>query len=681
MEYFLICKNSLTVKVRLIFILFFSFFFICIFKAHANYLDIRDNNLLSEDGNVLININSNQKIEFDGVSKAVKLIENDSVIQYFIYTTDIKYIRAYAGQPLDLLVALNPNGIIDDIKLIKHSEPILLTGIPIEKLLEAVSFYKGRNINTNMSVGESSDAELCIPIITGATLTSIILHQTVLDTVREVAKVYDIFHETNLKERTLTTNFIPMTWDYLLSIGAVKHFVLDKDYITGDKANKDELYVDIYYADILHPSIGRNLLGEDEYFSLIEELDKGSGKSAIMVINGGEWSYKGNAFVRGGIYDRFRIEQGSAVFNFRDTDHCYLYDLEPDGAPEFQEKGIFKVYNEQYMPGNRWNLVIQINNKAIIDSYSIPEVLLVDNIPSYPWLETWNKKSSDIFYFLLLWTVVIFIFLFRNSISKYDLMLSVIYNSVLLVSICMIGIMLKAQASIVNLFALIDDVATIDMFLLEPCLFLGWVLIIITVFLWGKSLFCGWICPFGALQEILFKIRSKILKTNKSIEFSYKVNNRLRLLKYFIFLFLLSVSFIGMIPVEFCCEIEPFKTVWLVGIDNREWYISLYSITLLILSVFTYRFFCRFLCPLGAFLSFLSIFQYFKLKRRKTCKACAICEKTCGSLAINKEGEIDNKECFGCFTCINNMYNEKLCPPLNSEKIWNKHEGYQSKII
>ena len=207
----------------------------------------------------------------------------------------------------------------------------------------------------------------------------------------------------------------------------------------------------------------------------------------------------------------------------------------------------------------------------------------------------------------------------------------------------------------------------------DPCIFLGWIMIISTIFIWGKSLFCGWICPFGALQEIIFKIRS-LLKNDKSIEFPMYVTTKLRYLRYVIFFLLAIVSFISYECAELLAEIEPFKTTWILGITNRPILISLYTIFLLGISFITYRFFCRFICPLGAFLSFLSILTLFKLKRRITCTTCRVCEKKCNSKAIDSVGVIDSKECFGCFTCVNNMYNEKLCPELLKPKLREKYE-------
>ncbi|HIH2762318.1 MAG TPA: 4Fe-4S binding protein [Candidatus Azoamicus sp.] len=275
---------------------------------------------------------------------------------------------------------------------------------------------------------------------------------------------------------------------------------------------------------------------------------------------------------------------------------------------------------------------------------------------------------------MIIWILVIIIFIKRDTLSKNNFYLSIIYNFILMLDIYIIGLIFQGQPSVVNILTLINNPKTLEVFKLDPCIYLGWIMIMSTIFIWGKALFCGWICPFGALQELLFKIRSLIIKNDTSIEFKNIITDKLNYLRYIIFLSLMLISFIDFHLAEKLAEVEPFKTTWNLGIINRPILFSMYTISLLAIGLLTYRFFCRFICPLGAFLSILSLFTFFKINRRGTCSVCKICKQTCNSRAITDKGNVDSTECFGCFTCVNNMYNYDLCPPYKKLKIREKYE-------
>ena len=100
---------------------------------------------------------------------------------------------------------------------------------------------------------------------------------------------------------------------------------------------------------------------------------------------------------------------------------------------------------------------------------------------------------------------------------------------------------------------------------------------------------------------------------------------------------------------------------------NREWYYVIYAVLLLAVGLFIERFFCRFICPLGAFMAIggkLRIFNSF-LKRRSECGSpCKLCSNECPIDAIEKNGKINMNECFYCLDCQSLYYNDHKCPPL-----------------
>jgi NosR/NirI family nitrous oxide reductase transcriptional regulator len=207
-----------------------------------------------------------------------------------------------------------------------------------------------------------------------------------------------------------------------------------------------------------------------------------------------------------------------------------------------------------------------------------------------------------------------------------------------------------------------------ELFLSDPLIFIFWWFIIITVFVWGRGLFCGWLCPYGAMTALAYKLVSWTGLKRYQFKLPMVWHNRLKWVKYLIFAGLLAVSFYSMSMAEKLAEVEPFKTTFLVGVWNRSWPFVAYWLALFGLSLFVERPFCKYLCPLGAALAIPSTFRFFGLKRKAECQTCKACATSCGSLAIDSQGRIDQRECLLCLDCTLLYYDTHSCPPLAKER-------------
>ena len=180
-------------------------------------------------------------------------------------------------------------------------------------------------------------------------------------------------------------------------------------------------------------------------------------------------------------------------------------------------------------------------------------------------------------------------------------------------------------------------------------------------------LFCGYICPFGLFQDLLDKIPLKKIKVPQ------KVNKVLRYLKYFIlafFVFVLPFALqdkYGMSDPYFCKYICPsgilFGAIPLIAM-NKALTASLgalFGLKFTVLAIITmlsmifYRPFCRYLCPLGAFLGMFNPISLYRLKINGKCIKCRKCERTC-KLDIPTYKTPNSPECIRCGECI------KACP-------------------
>lgn len=198
---------------------------------------------------------------------------------------------------------------------------------------------------------------------------------------------------------------------------------------------------------------------------------------------------------------------------------------------------------------------------------------------------------------------------------------------------------------------------------MDPIIFILWGFTAASILLWGRGIFCGWLCPFGALQELINELARKL--KIKQFELPFGVHERLWAVKYIILLALFGISLESMSTAERFAEVEPFKTTILLAFQ-REWWFVTYAVTLLFISIFTRKVYCRYICPLGAALAIPTKLRLFDwLKRRKECgQPCQLCAVECEIQAIHPDGTINANECHHCLDCQMTYHNENKCPPL-----------------
>ena len=222
------------------------------------------------------------------------------------------------------------------------------------------------------------------------------------------------------------------------------------------------------------------------------------------------------------------------------------------------------------------------------------------------------------------------------------------------------------QLSIVNMLAFGRVMAggfSWETLLIEPVTFMLWSFVAVTIVLWGRGVYCGWLCPFGALQELIHTIARHFGVPRH--EFPAMVHERLWAIKYLILIGLFGLSLDSMAHAATMAEVEPFKTVFALHFV-RDWSFVVYALALLAVSAVNSKFYCKYLCPLGAALSFFTRFRIFDwLRRRRECgNPCQTCAAQCQISAIRPTGEIIENECHYCLECQVIYHDEHRCPPL-----------------
>ena len=177
--------------------------------------------------------------------------------------------------------------------------------------------------------------------------------------------------------------------------------------------------------------------------------------------------------------------------------------------------------------------------------------------------------------------------------------------------------------------------------------------------------FCGYFCAFGAMGDLLWFISGKIRK--KPAVVSESADRVLRMLKFVILGFIVLVIWtFG--AVSLGSTASPW-TIFGMFATFSGWPSAAYLLTagavlllmIMVGSLFVERFFCRYLCPLGAIFSLVSLLRVFRIsKPRSACGACSLCTKKCAmGLSLYRVDRVSSGDCINCFKCVD------ACPRRN----------------
>ena len=182
--------------------------------------------------------------------------------------------------------------------------------------------------------------------------------------------------------------------------------------------------------------------------------------------------------------------------------------------------------------------------------------------------------------------------------------------------------------------------------------------------LFGRMI-CGWLCPFGLVQELLYKIKTpKLGKSPVTRLLSYL---KYVILVFFVFIVPITYAFKDTPLPAFCKYICPAGTIegglLLLSNEINASYFSmlgpiftwkfLMMVSIVVGSIFAFRLFCRFLCPLGALYGLFNKISFFGVKvNMDKCTRCNLCVSHC-KLDIRHVGD---QECISCGECID------VCP-------------------
>lgn len=621
------------------------------------------------------------------------------LLGYAYVSTDFVTLQGFAGKPITMMIGLDTKGRFTGVEVLHHHEPVFLHGLGEAPLNEFVAQYEGRSLKDQIIVQASSRSsrdtggqQVYFDGVSKATVSVLIINDTILSSALQVARSKLEGFAQAAPTRARQDYYEPLTWQQLLDRGYVQKRTLSEqeveaklgrpltDYPTDLSPPSGEAFTEIYFAYVNSPMVGRNLLGDEGYKAFQERLnDRGK---VIMVMSQGVYPHVSEAFVPGSTPSRIGLNQNELAIEMRDLNW-----LEPNqqimapGAPDMAAMNLFRVGgNAGFNPGSEASFHLDITaprNHLITDHarFTLPVTFSPDlfepvevapdfNEGQQPvWIGLWKERWWQISLLVAGLTILTVFFARQKTLTRYPRLVHGFRWGFLLFTLFFIGFFAQGQLSVVNIYTLLLalwDGFSLNVFLLDPVIFILWTYTFVTLFIWGRGLFCGWLCPFGALQELVAWIGQRL--GLRQIKIPERWHRRLILLKYPILAGLVTTAFFSLTLAEQLAEVEPFKTsITLYFV--RHWPFVMYALALLAIGLFVHKFYCRYLCPLGAGLAVLGRLRVFSwLERVKRCgQPCQHCKNECGINAIRKDGRVDYDECIQCLECVVILRDQNQC--------------------
>jgi NosR/NirI family nitrite reductase transcriptional regulator len=621
-------------------------------------------------------------------------------IGFIASTAEVTQSVGYSGQPIDILVGISMGARITGATLVEHKEPVLTLGISSDDISRYVSAFSGYDLSST-AIEAFQDSAGLPPIIARATVSTGVIRDAILRTARTIATGRGLLASKSASIDRVS--FETQTWGELTRNGAVAHAAVSMTEAAqnfGPIANPlpvgNAPFIELWAAIIDPPTIGRNLLGQLAYTRGIASL--GAGDTALFVASAGLHSHRGTDYQTTGVFERLEVIQDEKTIRLRKQDYLRLEKVALEDAPQFKELSLFRLGSASGLDATR-PFRIEVNaERERLDgtvaglrvplAYELPRefILQTDGRGAGPqeplWISAWRRKPVTIGVVVAMISIVAVIFFAQEAFVRRPKVWLWTRTGFLLFTLIFLGWYANGQLSVVQVVAFFHALLNgfrWETFLIEPVIFVLWSFVALGLLFLGRGVYCGWLCPFGALQELLNEGAKRL--GIRQIEVPFALQERLWAIKYTLFVVILGLSFYSMERALVLAEVEPFKTAISMRF-MRDWPFVIFALGLLTAGLFIERFFCRYLCPLGAALGIPAKIKLFDwLHRRPQCgRECRFCETQCTVGAIDPLGRINPNECILCLRCQVIMYDDHQCAILKrrvGRKSENTAEGQQ----
>ncbi len=566
------------------------------------------------------------------------------LLGFVFLSADIPPEEVGYSAPIAMLIGLNIDGSLSGIKILTYYESFAYSrgDFVADPVFQAQ--FPGKSITDDFRLKRDIDG------LSSATMTSFAISRGARNAARRVAASYLNFKEGDAEQRAWAANakdqLQQLSWEQMLEQGIVKQ--LNIPVLTGA-----ELQLTITY--IGRPVLGEFFIGRDDYNRAERDSSiRLGGREMILVAIGGSGArlyrqhlltlqqgdepsrpVQPRRFVTAGNADEGaiagRADYAGAIVLEENVDVTKPFTI------SYQPQGSEQSYSLDYqLEGVGLALA---RNEAVLSEQDIEQAMLAEagfitrlrHDP--PWGDTpWLKASL----LLLIFTLVMLAFLRKSSPLRW---------TALTITLFYLGFFDGGFLSVSHITGAMLQGPQIFLSNLPMLMLVTFTLI--TTLLWGR-VFCSSLCPFGALQDFItrFLPRRMLPRRWQQLKVPQWLHDRALYIKYAILVLILGTALLQS-NISIFQYVEPFGTLFFFSPSVLLWTIL---IAILCGCLLVERFYCRYLCPLGAALGLVALLSPFRIERIPQCNLCKVCEHACPTGAI-RSAAIDFKECVRCDIC------------------------------
>ena len=616
-------------------------------------------------------------------------------------TIDLEAVAGYGGKPINLLVVVDRDGIFLTVELLAHGEPLFTSPAGTAKLRKFAQQYQGLSLAHDVQIGaptvqrrQDDTVALLHGVMTG-TVSATAIDRAVLESAAQVAMAQA--GNTVPRPRGPDDRYRRSGWNALAAAGLLQHWVIDNRKVQAAFADgpgawrdpgamswSDGKAVDFWLSPVGLPQAGRNLLDPVGWHQV--RAAREAGNTLLLVVDGGRYPIAHAAKPDDHRLAVLRLQQNDHTFVLEPVDHqgrlalsgtrsgvardavLRLYAVPP--AADGTTLDIEQPLTLQLELRRGSGAVAEVALASMSRPFVLPDAAQYRPQRERPaWMAGWAKRQTDLIVLAIGLAVLSVALLRQRWLAASPRRLVVLRSAYLLFTLGFIGWWAQGQLTIVSVTAAIEASRAgraLDFLLADPVAVLLWAYTGVTLLVWGRGTFCGWLCPFGALQELIssiarvFRLRPRTLRRG--------LDQRLKWLKYGVLAVLCVCAALAPALTDAAVEVEPFKTA-ISAYFQRDWPYVLWAALCVAASVLVYRGYCRYLCPLGAAMAIVGRLRLWRwIPRHVECGTpCQTCRHRCNYQAITPTGQVQYDECFQCLDCVQLHQNPGQCLPLVRE--------------